>query len=312
MDVAQLYMLALRPTMVPIIGEAPIDLGPPFAGQIELESWSWDFHNDEEQQGAGGASTAGATTADATATARDSAEDLQNLTRRFSPRTLDRLRGERSRENVRLRRMVVDPGKRVTAAEFSKLDRLERQIVSMERQQSNLLQEAIRQSRQLAEQVSEAADEAEAAVEDTVAGAAAPGAVGGEESAAEAANNYTFSFSKRLDVSTTQLLNCMKAGDTLPVVTLTMHQASSSTPWTLVVTITKMRLMSYSLTVEPDETMTDMKETWEAQYGSFGYVYQNRPQTGVKSMTSGAVTQVAAKAATQGTVRTFVRKNMFF
>ena len=48
-SVAEAYLLIVRESNVPIIGEAvPV----PFTGQIELDSWSWDIKN-ERLQGTG-------------------------------------------------------------------------------------------------------------------------------------------------------------------------------------------------------------------------------------------------------------------
>jgi type VI protein secretion system component Hcp len=127
-----------------------------------------------------------------------------------------------------------------------------------------------------------------------------------------ASKNFQFKFSKRVDAATTQLLNCMKAGDLLPTVTLSMYQASSNTPWSLVITVTKVRLLKYTLRVEATDTMTDMREDWEAEFASFGYVYQNRPHAGVKSLTAGHANTAVARGMTQSTVRTFLMKNMDF
>src|SRR5690349_1554896 len=53
MSVAELYMLALRKSMVPILGEA---VPFPFDFQIELDSWSWTLSppekDDEEKKDA--------------------------------------------------------------------------------------------------------------------------------------------------------------------------------------------------------------------------------------------------------------------
>ena len=43
-SVAEAYLLIVRESNVPIIGEAvPV----PFTGQIELDAWSWDLKNNE-------------------------------------------------------------------------------------------------------------------------------------------------------------------------------------------------------------------------------------------------------------------------
>jgi type VI protein secretion system component Hcp len=45
MDGAELYMLLIRASMVPVVGEA---IPTPFQGQIVLDGWSWNFNNQEE------------------------------------------------------------------------------------------------------------------------------------------------------------------------------------------------------------------------------------------------------------------------
>ena len=54
-SVAEAYLLILRPTMVPIMGEA---VPSPFEFQIELDEWSWELKHDEKaNDGKGGTTT---------------------------------------------------------------------------------------------------------------------------------------------------------------------------------------------------------------------------------------------------------------
>jgi type VI protein secretion system component Hcp len=295
MDVAQLYMLALRPTGVPIVGESADDL---FKGQVELESWSWSFQPEERpagrRRGAGSSGAGQGGASPQASTARDAGRNLGNLSREFNPSELRNLREQRGREDRRLREMALDRNRQISRADFSSIDNLDRRIRALEEQQARVLRQAGGEAERAADSATEAAQSDSAA-----------------DSTDSTPPGFEFSFSKRVDVATTQLLNCMKAGDQLPTVTLTMHQASSNTPWTLVITVTKMRLKNYQLKVDVGETMVDLKEDWTAEFDSFGYVYQNRPHAGVKSLTAGGAAQTAAKGATQATVRTFMMKRMF-
>src|SRR5512147_1820091 len=47
MDNAQLYLSLVRPSMIPVVGEAADDL---FRQQIEVTGWKWGFHNLKEQK----------------------------------------------------------------------------------------------------------------------------------------------------------------------------------------------------------------------------------------------------------------------
>lgn len=120
----------------------------------------------------------------------------------------------------------------------------------------------------------------------------------------------TFTFEKRVDLATTQMLNALKAHEVFPMCVLTMMQKSSNNPMNLVIKVQGLRLIQYKLNISPSETMTDLLEEWTCGYDGFSYVYQNR-----RSFTNPSVgsvsdaKQTAAKAATQGTARTFVMKN---
>ena len=58
----------------------------------------------------------------------------------------------------------------------------------------------------------------------------------------------------------------------------------------LVIKFEKVRLKSFTLSVDSTETMSDLKEEWTANYESMEYSYQNRPaEGGLKGVTKGAV-----------------------
>jgi type VI protein secretion system component Hcp len=118
--------------------------------------------------------------------------------------------------------------------------------------------------------------------------------------------NYEFSFSKRVDIASTQMLNSMKSGDIFPTGILTIHQSSANAGLSLVITVQKVRLIDYALKVEVSDTMTDMREEWTAEFASLAYVYKNR-----KSINSTKdAGQLVPKAVSQGTVRAFAMKNL--
>ena len=98
----------------------------------------------------------------------------------------------------------------------------------------------------------------------------------------------------------------MKAGDNFPLAIFTMHQYSANNPMSLVIRIEGLRLVKYGFNVDANETMTDLKEEWTCDFKGFGYVYQNRRFFAKPSLGSVSdAKQIAAKAATQGTVRVF-------
>ena len=106
----------------------------------------------------------------------------------------------------------------------------------------------------------------------------------------------TFKFQKGLDLATTQMLNSMKSGELMPRAVLTLFHRSANAPLTLVITFKNVMLTEYSLEVDVSETMSDLKESWTAQFEQVDYVYQNRPGAG------------GANAVTQGTARVFKMK----
>ena len=71
------------------------------------------------------------------------------------------------------------------------------------------------------------------------------------------------------------MLNCMKAGEILPRVVITIFHRSVSAPLTIVVTAKNLRFLKYDLNVEVDDTMADMKEDWEAEFSEISFAYTN-------------------------------------
>ena len=116
--------------------------------------------------------------------------------------------------------------------------------------------------------------------------------------------NLEFSFSKRVDFASTQMLNCMKAGEILPQVIITIFHRSVSAPLTIIVTAKNLRFLKYDLSVEVDDTMADMKEDWEAEFSEIAFSYTNirgvdqqKGRLGVDAF-AGAKLALAAKQTT--------------
>ena len=105
-----------------------------------------------------------------------------------------------------------------------------------------------------------------------------------------------FTFKKNVDAATTQLLNSMKAGDLMPRAIVTLFHRSTNAPVTLAIKFENVRLKEYKLSVDPSETMSDLKEEWTASYQSVEYTYQNRPAAS------------GPNGLTKGTVRVFKKK----
>ena len=109
-------------------------------------------------------------------------------------------------------------------------------------------------------------------------------------------NKLTFKFTKSVDFSSTQMLNCLKTNEVLPRAVLTLFHRSVNAPVTLVITFKNVMLTEYSLEVDVSETMSDMRESWTASFEEVDYLYQNRPGTG------------GVPGVTQGTARVFKMK----
>jgi type VI protein secretion system component Hcp len=300
MDIAQIYMLALRSTMVPVAGESWA--AAPFFGQIELEGWSWDLVNPEEKVRAQRVQSRQQKKSGKLQEAADSALKKKYADIRGN-RAIDETKRQIQDITAELKRSAeqnkasftggskVDAGLSASKAVYDRLGKLEETLETQKEALNKVISQAESDIDRRRRETKEEEDED---LSDE------------EEIERLRSQNYEFTFRKRVDISTTQLLNCLKSGDKLKSVVLTMHQSSSNTPWILVFTLLGVRLKDYKLRVEASDTMTDMKEDWTAEFEHFSYVYQNRPHAGIKSATAGGGTTVAARAVTQSTVRTFV------
>lgn len=295
MDVSQLYMLALRATGVPIAGESADNL---FIGQVELKEWNWDFFNKEVKKRYEQRRKDQSDIDDRRVRDRFKNE-RKTLMERYKAEDIRRFR----QELADLERAQADAAARGVEFKNDTRPELRRKLEEAENRQTEALEEisSLDAQKDAFERRRDRRELEKADLQEREDKAVNP-----ED------ESFKFKFSKRVDVSTTQLLNVMKAGELMPKVVLTMHQSSVNTPWSLVITVNRVRLIDYKLKVDTSDTMTDMMEDWECEFESFGYVYQNRPHAGLKSMTAGKESTVAARAATQATVRTFMMTNAKF
>jgi len=274
MDNAQVYMSLIRPTGIPVAGECAADI--PFTGQVELHGWSWTLFNLDEKRRAKNA----AKPYDKT---KSRLETAGSRDRRVEFATEDM---QKELNELMKRQRAATRSSTMTEAEFKEEQKKELDDFhkSFQRQLDDI--RGIERQKTAEEKRQEARDE--------------------ELEKLDEEKNYEFSFSKRVDLATTQLLNSMKSGDIFPTGVLTIHQSSANAGLSLVITVQKLRLIDYALKVEVSETMTDMREEWTAQFASLAYVYKNRKSI-TKSSDAG---QAVAKAASQGTVRMFTMKNI--
>jgi len=282
MDNAQLYLSLVRPSMIPVIGEAADDR---FIKQIEVTGWKWGFHNLDEQKQAERKRKEYGERADYLATS-DKVRGMQADTKKIEADFAKRAAG--------LKSDLKDPAQFATWSKA--VDGIEAQLTKDLYDLSRNADLAERVKREQNENTKEARLERER-----------QGKMDEQErQIALEEQKFSFSFTKRIDLATTQMLNSMKAGDNFPLAIFTMHQTSANNPMSLVIRIEGLRLVKYDFSVDTSETMTDLKEEWTCDFKGFGYVYKNRRSFGKPSLGSVSdAKQIAAKAATQGTVRAF-------
>lgn len=264
---ADIYLILLRPTRVPVAGEAVSHL---FQGQILVESLSWRLHNEEEKlQGAG-----------------DGDRGRASLIKGDNPAD-----------------MMKDLNQNVAKA-----------LASLKRDLGRAKSDAERSALQDKHDkwVARSMDDAQKKIEDAASlGANKSGgkdkpAGKGHHDAGNRNPNFEFTFKKRVDIASTQMLNSMKAGDIFPSGTLTIHKRSATVMdgTSLVFTIQKIRLVDYKIEVAVTDTMTEMMEEWTCEFGSLAYVYKNPPSHYTHGNAGQAVT------LSQGTMRAFTMKNI--
>ena len=239
-SVAEAYLLILRSSMVPVIGEAvPI----PFNEQIELDEWTWKLKHEEET---------------------------------------DANKGDKSKKKDKAKE-PAGPTARETAAAGESLIRaiseIHRSKLSVDVKNRQVIAKIKKANEERTKDDKDAEDDKD------------------DDASKGDDNKLRFTFKKDVDAATTQLLNSMKAGEVMPRAIVSLFHRSSNAPVLLTVKFQTVKLLEYELSVDPTETMSDMKETWTASYEAVDYVYKNRPAAS------------GANMVTQGTARVFKMKS---
>jgi len=95
----------------------------------------------------------------------------------------------------------------------------------------------------------------------------------------EEGNPLKFTFEKRVDTASTQMLNMMKGGVPFEKAVVTIvHRAGiiSKIPGLLSLQFSNLLLTNYELTVTQDETGTELKESWDAEFTHVMFEYSRR------------------------------------
>ncbi len=237
---AEVYMLLVRPSLVPVLGES---VTLPFLGQIELGFWRWNLHNEEERKKQGAQSESWNKVANKLVQDKSAEVRLKHAGSDFD-RSLDALLANKDGD---------DPGTvRKSVKDLRKsYERTQQEIIKGERSKDREEKER---------------DEEQQARNDEV-------------DDAERNRNFEFVFSKRVDIATTQMLSSMKKGDVFPSATITIIQRPVLTGTSLVLNFMKLRLLDYQLRVEVFDTMTHMYEEWTCEFHSMAYAYKNNSAT---------------------------------
>jgi type VI protein secretion system component Hcp len=268
---ADIFLILLRPTKVPIAGEAVSHL---FQGQVLIESLSWNLHNEDESKSA------------------------TKSTEAFSKK--ESLLDKSGSNELRKKHAAQDYERAEKSADETYHKALRN------KQDENYSWRTYRRDRDAAwktykeqfDELSGKSTTAEKLKESREE----------EYEDADRNTNFEITFTKRVDIASTQMLNSMKAGDIFPSGTLTIHKRAPTVTagTTLVFTIQKIRLISYRLLVEVTDTMTEMMEEWTCEFNSLAYVYKNPPSY----YEHGNASQAVAKTLSQGTARAFTMKNI--
>jgi type VI protein secretion system component Hcp len=280
MDGAEVYLLMIRKSGLPILGEA---MAPPFYQQVEVLDWNWKIVNQEEVD-------------------RRAVEDAQT-------EILAKSKKELKLELAVLRQDLEDAA--VVQAEKTKedIDVAGDEIKELVKKTDSKNPGSIRATLLEIDRIQR--ETGKNAAERNLKGARAAMAKYEKDKKEKELGNLEFSFSKRVDFASTQMLNCMKAGEILPQVIITIFHRSVSAPLTIIVTAKNLRFLKYDLSVEVDDTMADMKEDWEAEFSEIAFSYTNirgvdqqKGRLGVDAL-AGAKLALAAK----NTTSLFVRKS---
>jgi type VI protein secretion system component Hcp len=235
MDGAEVYLLMIRKSGLPILGEA---MAPPFNQQVEVLDWNWKIVNQEEVE----------KRAKEESKADLLAKSDTEIKLEFNVLAEDLADPNADQE---LKKVVANIDKndpRAVRAALMKIDEIQKDSAT---KKADVMKNKAKTAAQ------EAMDNYE------------------KEKKKKELGNLEFSFSKRVDFASTQMLNCMKAGEILPRVVITIFHRSVSAPLTIVVTATNLRFLKYDLSVEVDDTMADMKEDWEAEFSEISFSYTN-------------------------------------
>jgi len=244
-SIAEVYLLAIRKSMVPVIGEA---VPHPFDEQIELDTWSWTLEPAEadDQKKKDAAAAAAAKTANG-----KPKDDKQ------------------------------------PPIDFKQFERDDKAIVeAIKKVQLENKRDQKDRDRAVLDQLGKSLDKRR---KDLAADAGADADTGADDGD----DRFTFKFGKNVDLATTQFLNSMKAGEVFPRMVMTITHRAKHAPLNLIITFKNVTLLSYTLTCQGEDTMSDVTEEWSARFEQIDYVYQNRPGIG------------GVPGLTQGTARIF-------
>jgi type VI protein secretion system component Hcp len=251
-DGAEVYLLMIRASGLPILGEAK---APPFEEQVEIAKWDWKLANQNEVE-------------------RRKKEDADTD---FAAKSDKELELQLEVEAEDFRTGANDDSKKLL------------QIATDARK-------SVRERMRLIEEMQQQGAEKSAdLVNGKVSAAKAKMKDYQKAKEKEAAGNLEFKFSKRMDFASTQMLNCMKAGEILPRVLITLFHRSVSAPLSVVVEAKNLRFVKYELSVEVDDTMADMKEDWEAEFSDLSFSYNNTRHI-AEARAHASAAQGAAKA----------------
>lgn len=283
---AEVYVVFLRPNRVPVAGESPT---LEFIGQVELNLFEWTLHNEQE-----------------VLASEDADEQWSESRSKLQASSSKQIRARHLQEDMEedLARLDAEYDK----TRESLLEDLRKGKISAD-DFASAEREARADSRRGSEQVASSFQrnlkEVLTGDRDKSPEEQRQEARSKEVASAERNRNFEFTFTKRVDIATTQLLNSMKSGDIFPSATITIVQRPLPGGTVLTLNVQKIRLLDYALLVEQTDTMTHLTEQWTCEFGALGYVYKNASQT--HSAKSGR--QAATTAMTQGTVRAFTMRS---
>jgi len=251
-SLAEAYLLIVRESNVPIIGEAvPV----PFTGQIELDAWSWDLKNATQLQ-------------------RRRKQDRLDGERRDEKKKAKEDAKAKAANEPKIKTPTINPEdliKKVAAIQSGRSFRGTQ--TQRDEEVKKLIKKAVTEYNEVAEQANEEKEKDDPSR---------------DEDADD--RKLRFTFEKGTDLATTPLLYALARGDLIPKAVLTLFHRAKAVPVTLVITMTDVRLTSYKVTCEAESAMSDVRETWEATYQSIDWMYQNRPAaSGPNMLTQGTV-----------------------